>query len=399
MRKTFLFLFSLIFCLSLFGADIASAEISADGCVTWDPYCTGSGSDAAVNFGWGALAQEDINEVIGGCALQSVNYAVEIVGEGTVGVGGLTNYTWDPLEADTAYTWRVRSDYQCSVVYMSGSLYSEYYSFNTPECNQPPNQPSTTSEENWNYCGIKGATVPTFEWTYSDDDGDPQQAYEIRINNSPYEDGFPSEPGPGEFTGSGGASTSFAPVPSEWSAWMNWSTNYWWIVRVQDNRGSWSEWSDQNPFRTSDHSFPWVDFSPNPINPVVDEVVEFIQNQSGVAETLCYDGGEHLCEADPNVTYEWDFSYNSDDGFITDSFNKGNTTTSYATVEPIEIRLKVTDNSLLGSNKSCTGSEMINVEFPLPEYEEVSPAVFLKKALVNLFDFFKGFVLLSNPEG
>jgi hypothetical protein len=266
-------------------------------------------------------------------------------------------------------------------------------------CNSPPDKPDTVSEENWNYCGIKGTAVPTFEWTYSDPDGDPQQAYEIRINDSSYEDGFPPEPGPEEFTGSGGASTSFAPVPSEWSAWMNWSTNYWWIVRVQDDRGAWSEWSDQNPFRTPDHAFPWVDFSPSPQNPVADEVVEFIQNQSGIAETLCYDGGEHLCEVDPSVTYEWDLSYNSGDGFIADSFNKGNTTTSYAVVEPIEIRLRVTDNTILGSDKSCTDSETINVEFPLPEYEEVPPTVFFKKALTNLFEFFEGFVLLSSQEG
>jgi len=393
MKKTFIIFaaFLLIFILS----DDVFAVCSGDDCVCWVGVC--NEPTVIMNLSWEEFTQDDVDQLRGDCILSSASYTVEIIGLGTRSAGVNTNYTWEGLSLGTDYQWSVTTDYQCMTYYNSGSVSTDLYTLTTPDCNDPPDKPVTTSVEAMNHCSIQGISVPTFEWTYSDPEGDPQQGYEIRIDDDPTFT-MPG-PDPDEFTASGGSSTSYTPVPSEWADWQEWSTNYWWIVRVQDNYGNWSDWSNINPFNTPSHAYPWVDFSPSPQNPVAGEVVEFIQNQSGVAETLCYDGGEHLCEIDSSVTYEWDLSYNSGDGFITDSFNKGNTTTSYATVEPIEIRLRVTDNSLLGSNKSCTGSEMINVEFPLPEYEEVSPAVFLKKALVNLFDFFKGFVLLSNPEG
>jgi len=221
----------------------------------------------------------------------------------------------------------------------------------------------------WEHCLFKGKSMPVFYWTYFDPDNDPQAAYEIRINDNA---DFPEEPGPAEFTELvTGAGTSYNPSHrlEEWAEWMNWATDYWWIVKVQDDQGNWSIWSEANLFTAPLHAYPWSDFSWLPEDPDQQEVVIFDPEEEGVFYFWTVTEGEEVYTDGTGPTNEEPHIK-----FLT-STNK--------------IKLRVTDSSAY----SCESDEQeIMAQLPLPEYEEVPPIIWLKQTLAALAGFFNGFL-------
>ena len=245
----------------------------------------------------------------------------------------------------------------------------------------PPDEPQALAETV--DCCSRGTpqvalyTSVILSWTYSDPEGDPQMAYEIQLDD---DDGFPDPKF--NIVVDPSVSTSYTLDLNDdpgWSSELAWATAYYWRVRVKDNQSpNWSEWSDPpGSFTMKDHANPLADFQPLPSRPVVNEIVEFIQDDSAVAESLCYIGGtEGLCQDEPDavVSYEWDFSYNSSDGFQVDETYKGNATTTYDSPGFYTVRLRITDINLLpAGDNSCYINRTINIGFPLPEWKEISP--------------------------
>ena len=346
-------------------ASPASAVTSIDGCVNWNAYC--EGLSIAVGLGWNPLNQAAVNEFRSDCTLSSASYTVNIIGVGSVGVGGLTTYTWRPLNPNTVYQWKVISNYQCNLPYRTGSISTILYSFTTPDCNQPPIKPTTL--ETWNHCTFQELSLPTFHWIYSDPDSDPQQAYEIRIDN----DSSFTIPDPEEMTASGGASTAYTPLSVSWRAWANWNTNYWWIVRVKDSHNNWSPWSDANIFLTPDHAYPWPDFNWTPEEPAEGEVVVFNPDLTQVY------GGASIS------SYLWTITHG------TGIYVEGTTNSSqypnvlFSTTDN-RMKVQITDSS----GYSCQSSEKdIFLTMPLPEYKEIPPVSFWQKIFSMILNFFK----------
>ena len=112
---------------------------------------------------------------------------------------------------------------------------------------------------------------PTFTWTYSDPDGDPQGWFELEADNN---SNFSS---PEIDTGqSAGAVTSYlAPAGS-----LVYNTTYHWRVRVWDNRGAVSEWSNGTSFSTQPHQAPTVVYTWAPTEPAVDQRTNFTDQSS-----------------------------------------------------------------------------------------------------------------------
>ena len=107
---------------------------------------------------------------------------------------------------------------------------------------------------------------PTFTWTYSDPDGDPQGWFELEADNN---SNFSS---PEIDTGqSAGAVTSYlAPAGS-----LVYNTTYHWRVRVWDNRGAVSEWSNGTSFSTQPHQAPSTTYAWAPAAPASGQSVAF----------------------------------------------------------------------------------------------------------------------------
>lgn len=123
----------------------------------------------------------------------------------------------------------------------------------TPVVNHPPmaqvTVPASTDQNN----PTKFAAVrPTFRWTYSDEDGDPQSQYEMRIMRY----------GGSLLLSSGirtGAATSWIP-----SADLPGGTNLYVQVRVYDGT-EWSDWSSPKFFSINRPPAANFDWSPKPV--------------------------------------------------------------------------------------------------------------------------------------
>lgn len=218
--------------------------------------------------------------------------------------------------------------------------------------NRPPNKPGLDPDypdgETWEHCAIQGLSVPIFHWAYSDPDNDPQAGYEIWVDDSP---GFPGE----KFNHlvEPSASTAYSLTlsqddnPADWLSQLIWGETYHWRVKVKDNQNTWSGWSEANSFTMPSHPYPFVDFQWESSSPTANELIQFTD------QTVFYDGAG---------SWNWDFG---------DSLTSilQNPTHSYSSAGSYTVSLQATDSD----SYSCSASEQLSAELPLPEWQEVAP--------------------------
>ncbi|MBI2626480.1 MAG: hypothetical protein HYW69_02725, partial [Candidatus Nealsonbacteria bacterium] len=269
----------------------------------------------------------------------------------------------------SGYAW---SDKILGWINFKGTDYKVKTSLNF---NSPPGKPSA-SEVSWNRCAFKGKAVPTFSWTYSDPDSDPQAAYEIEVDdnsgfNSPKFNHLVNSP-----------STSYVldlsqdddlPDPGgDWISELTWNTTYFWHVRVKDNQGNWSEWSNSSQLKTNKHASPWVVFSYTPTEPTTGETVEF--DSSG---TESFGGA---------LSYLWTIL--SGTGVFVDGTNNAvpSPHVRFSTLNNT-VRLEATDSD----GYACSKDKDVIVQYPLPEYKEVPPVIWFKKIFASVGNLINSF--------
>jgi len=282
--------------------------------------------------------------------LRDTNYGVSI----NPSNGEFSGWAW----SDMVIGW---ISFNCSNQGVCGT--SDYKVITSFSFNQPPNKPSNLYET-WSHCSVQKLSIPIFHWTYSDPDGDPQAASHLKIyGETTLDTGEISCPS---------TCLSYTPLPGWIRDNLNWNKTYSWQVKVKDDQGNWSEWSDLNYFTMPVHAYPWVDFDWSPERPSVNEVVQFI-DQSEV-----YGGA---------IKFSWAWTFQH--GNPPDS-NLQNPTTTFAVIEPggNEVTLQVCDST----GYCCSGSKKVNITLSLPEYREVPPVIWLKKFLAMVSDFLNGFL-------
>lgn len=249
-------------------------------------------------------------------------------------------------------------------------------------------QPPTDLWVGWNHCDYI-ASIPSFYWT--PDPNATQTARHIQINGSSLDEIF------------SGPATSYALINV--LDYLNWAETYSWWVRTSatelesgddpNDPDSWEPWSDwsEDSFTMPIHAYPYPDFTASPPRLVAGEIVRFDD------ESKCYsfpDNEEKDCidlDLGARIEYQWDFDYDGT-SFDPDSYNKGNTTTTYNTHGDYRVRLKVFDadlNYFDPGNNYCPRNVDIRVTLPLPEYREVRPRSQLDNFLARYSSVFTGF--------
>jgi len=247
----------------------------------------------------------------------------------------------------------------------SASNYKVETSFNF---NWPPYKPQPVGEgETWYRCWaspqVALGTSISFNWTYLDSDGDPQQSYEIWVDGDP------------NFQGSkfnyiaDVNATSYTldlshDEEGDWLSRLAWDNTYWWKVRVKDTgSGKWSEWSDPNSFTMNSHANPDPDFTWSPSSPSAGEIVQLIADD-GINQSVCYNSSDTPI---PCIgTFFWTLT-GATFASTSNEYTK-NPLIKFTDSGDYEITLKITDN--VGF---CTQPHQIQAAFPLPEWEETSP--------------------------
>lgn len=263
-----------------------------------------------------------------------------------------------------------------AVIYVADGSQGQFKTLPPP--NSPPNSPEIPdpykpSGVTWDNCIFLGHSIPTFYWTYSDQDNvplgtDSQTAYELEVDEN---DSFHA-PKFNHLVNN--AATSYVldlsqDDDSDWIAALDWNATYFWRVRVKDSHNNWSEWSRPAQFKTPKEAYPYSGFSWEPQEPNQKEVVIFTPDDTGLPSYLWIitEGGENAVFTDdtgptspqPHIKF----------GSITN-----------------KIKLQVTRDSY-----TCESEEYeITANLPLPEYHETSPIIWLKQSLSSLASLLDG---------
>ncbi|MFW6131099.1 MAG: hypothetical protein ACOC5F_00690 [Candidatus Aminicenantaceae bacterium] len=214
--------------------------------------------------------------------------------------------------------------------------------------------PSADCDDNetWQYC--VDSRNPKLSWTYSDPDGDSQDAYQIQIDDN---SGFGS---PEVDTGViNSSSKSYQLTGTD----LNWNTLYYWRVKVKDDREAWSDWCSPNcDFTVPEHAYPYIDFTWSPSSVSALEAVDFID------QSTCYDddiNGSSCSSA--NDSFKWTIEKTTEGNPLVVYGEE--VTATFSENGNWDVLLEVTDSD----GFSCDDTKIIEVNFPLPEWKEVAP--------------------------
>jgi hypothetical protein len=152
---------------------------------------------------------------------------------------------------------------------------------------------------------------------------------------------------------------------------LEWDTTYDWKIMVWDSQDASSDWVAGQRF-TTDHAYPYVDFTWTPQNPSEETVLVF--DPTELTQTY---GGASI--------YSVLWSITQGDGDFVD-------TTTEASLQPhikfvkntrvAKVVLQLSDSD----GYVCTSSvKTINFNLPYPEWWEVSPTGYIKNFFENIF--------------
>jgi len=247
----------------------------------------------------------------------------------------VTAYNNTGLNENTTYFYRVRA-YNGD----GDSNYSNEDSATTPACNQSPSAANLQISQP-DYCFFDLFAV--YSWNFTDPDiEDGQSAYRVQTDNNP---NFSS---PEDDSGKINSSSNSYSIPL---GKLSYNNTYYWRLKVWDSSGAESPWIYGPSFTTPKHAYPDVNFSWLPINPFPKESVQFTDQSTA-------DGGASI------IAWSWTFP----DGNPAAS-SEQNPEVNFISSGTKTVVLQVTDSD----GYSCPGTGEVNLQRPLPQWEEIKP--------------------------
>jgi len=191
-------------------------------------------------------------------------------------------------------------------------------------------------------------------WRFRDKDrGDSQSAYQVQIDDNPSfssVDDDSCSPAPGTCS-PGHNSDSYTTTRGR----LEYNTTYYWRVKVWDQRGAESEWSEIDSFATTPHQWPAVNFVWTPARPSIEEYAQF-WDQSQV----------FVIGGDPGEITRWQWLFTNGDPSRS---NEQNPESRFLTPGLHNVTLTVRDQD----NFECEVTKQVPVTPPLPSWREIPP--------------------------
>jgi hypothetical protein len=227
--------------------------------------------------------------------------------------------------------------------------------------------------------------IPTFSW---ETDAEIPYDYEIRLCGNSDCTG-PGDPLVSELKGNT-SSTSWSPACtytcniSPYNNIAFGGGTYYGQVEARNLGGEWSGWAS-SAFTTYIHAYPYADFLCDGINcagmEIDEEVVVSLTNNS-----TTYDGV---------LGCSWDLPAIAEvleGNPLSDCTLKVKFSAPAPGQREQNITFTVTDSN----NYSCSATKTVTIQFPLPEYKEVPPIIWLKNFFAGIVEFFNGFLKPAN---
>ena len=248
-----------------------------------------------------------------------------------------------------------------------------------------PPYATNLSVDSGSYCtGLYGAGVADFSWTYVDVDGEAQSGFTLQIDDSPdFSSPVLNWPvyGISFYETVNNQSVIVNNLPHSGSN-LNYGTSYYWRVKVQkDNRNTESDWIYYDgALGTTDinskiafvygysHPAPVINIDFSNQDPIIDEVVSFIDRSS------CYDNSVTYPCSILSSGRTWNFGDNS-------TSTLPNPNHSYTSANDFTVSLEVCDtyedSNGITRTGCCSAQKDINVKnessTELPKIKEIPP--------------------------
>jgi len=210
-----------------------------------------------------------------------------------------------------------------------------------------------------------GEGLISFQWTYSDPDGDNETEFDFRVNDiNDVNDANPEINVSSSCLNNppGTVNNQTAIVGKD----LNYNTTYYWWVRVWDSAGNNSGWVQGPNFDTPSHAYPYVDFSWTPTSPNVDETVNF-KDKSITYVTYG--------KTDDIKSWSWTFQ-----DATPASSTEQNPSVIFNSKGDKSVTLTVTDRD----NFQCSKEKTVPIQFAIPQWQEIPPISYLRPFLASL---------------
>ena len=231
--------------------------------------------------------------------------------------------------------------------------------------------------------------IPTFSW-WVDDTQEPEEPYYYEIQLCGNSDcSGPADPLVSYSTEDPTYSTSWAPsLPCLYCCdeepYNNiefGGTTYYGQVRASYTGDEWSGWTSDSSFVTYDHCWPYADFLCDGEDCEEMEIYEEVVVDLANSSTLYVEGEPSCFWVLPDIAQLLE-------GYTTSDCELEVTFSAPAPGQrDQDITLTVTDSS----SYSCSATKTVEIRFPLPEYKEVSPIIWLKNFFAKVVNIFAGF--------
>jgi len=264
------------------------------------------------------------------------------------------------LQFNREYYWRVRIRDNFSS--LSDWVYGDTPFTTNGVCFSGPEAIGLLASEG-DYCAVASHS---FSWIYSSEpSGNPESRFQFQVDdksdfvdcnagsNCEVDRDYIGLSNPSGSTNQQLVEIMKSPLADQ----VGYNKSYYWRVKVYDDLGNDSGWTDGGSFTTKPHRYPYVNFSWEPVEPSAKESVQFTNN------SVCYDANSDPMDC-PGDAYFWIFV-----GGVPNNSVEQNPVVEFSSKDSKNVTLQIID----ADSNVCQRIKVVEVKPKPPFWREIIP--------------------------